>query len=162
MVAAAISWKLMRRRRLSIMIYGCCLFVLLSAISSCTSVGSQTITSSSEISAKISPELLALYHEYSSRRELKDKEPLSSKGELVRVIDGYVLVDAVASGDVNTLKADLIGLGLRDGVSFERLISGQLPISSIPSLGELSSLKFARASAATIQGKPLSLMTPER
>jgi ABC-type Fe3+-hydroxamate transport system substrate-binding protein len=151
-----------RRRRLSMMIYRCCLFVLLSAISSCTSAGSQTINSSSETSPKISPELLALYDEYSLRHKLKGKEPLSTKGALVRVIDGYVLVDAVASGDVNTLKADLIALGLRDGVSFDRLVSGQLPISSIPSLGELSSLRFARASAATVQEKPLSSTTPER
>ena len=114
------------------------------------------------MSSKISPELVALYHEYSSRRELKGKEPLSTKDELVRIIDGYVLVDAVASGDVNTLKADLIALGLRDGVSFERVVSGQLPIASIPLLGELSSLRFARASAATIREKPLSSMTPDR
>jgi hypothetical protein len=138
------------------------LIAFLSGISGCTSAGSQTIGSSSEMSPKISPELFALYHEYSLPRELKDKEPLSTKGVLVRIIDGYVLIDAVASGDVNTLKADLIAVGLRDGVSFERVVSGQLPISSIPSLAELSSLRFARASAATIQEKPLSSMAPER
>jgi hypothetical protein len=106
------------------------------------------------MSLKISPELLALYQEYSLKRDSKGQEPLSTKGVLVRIIDGYVLVDAVASGDVNTLKADLIALGLRDGVSFERVVSGQLPIASIPSLGKLSSLRFARASAATIQESP--------
>jgi hypothetical protein len=137
-------------------------FVLLSAIWSCTSGGSQTIRSSSEMSSKISPELLALYQEYSLKRDSKGQEPLSTRGVLVRIIDGYVLVDAVASGDVNTLKADLIALGLRDGVSFERVVSGQLPITSIPSLGELSSLRFARASAATIKKNPLSSTTPER
>ena len=130
--------------------------VLLSMIWSCTSVGSQTLSASLEMSSKISPELLALYQEYSSKPDSKGQEPFSTKGALVRIIDGYVLVDAVASGDVNTLKADLIALGLRDGVSFERVVSGQLPISSIPSLGELSSLRFARASAATIQETPLT------
>jgi hypothetical protein len=114
------------------------------------------------MSSKISPELLALYQEYSVKRESKGHEPLSTKGVLVRIIDGYVLVDAVASGDVNKLKADLIALGLRDGVSFESVVSGQLPIASIPSLGELSSLRFARASAATIQEKLLTPMTPNR
>jgi hypothetical protein len=114
------------------------------------------------MSSKISPELLALYQEYSLKRDSKGEEPLSTKGVLVRIIDGYVLVDAVASGDVNTLKADLIALGLRNGVSFERVVSGQLPIASIPLLGELSSLRLARSSAATIQGKPLSSTTPER
>ena len=138
------------------------LLVLLSTIWSCTSAGSQTIRSSSEMSSKISPELLALYQEYSLRRDSKGQEPLSTKGVLVRIVDGYVLVDAVASEDVNTLKTDLIALGLRDGVSFERVVSGQLPISSIPQLGELSSLRFARASAATIQERPLTPMMPER
>lgn len=136
--------------------------VLVSTIWSCTSVGSQMVRSRSEISSKISPELLALYQEYSSKRDAKGQEPFSTQGVLVRTIDGYVLVDAVASGDVNTLKADLIALGLREGVSFERVVSGQLPISSIPSLGELSSLRFARSSAATIQEQPLTPMTPER
>jgi hypothetical protein len=136
--------------------------VLLSTIWSCTSAGSQTIRSSSEMSSKISPELLALYQEYSLKRDSKGQEPLSSKGVLVRVIDGYVLVDAVASGDVNALKADLVALGLRDGVSFGRVVSGQLPISSIPSLSDLASLRFARAAAATIQGTPLSSTTSDR
>ena len=137
-------------------------FVLLSTIWSCTSAGSQTIRSSSEVSSKISPELLALYQEYSLKGDSKGDEPLSTKGVLVRIIDGYVLIDAVASGDVSTLKADLVALGLRAGVSFERVVSGKLPIASIPSLRDLSSLRFARASAATIQGKPLSSMTSER
>ena len=136
--------------------------LLLSTIWSCTSAGSQTLSASFEMSSKISPELRALYREYSSKRESKGQEPFSTQGVLVRTVDGYVLVDAVASGDVNTLKADLIALGLREGVSFERVVSGQLPISSIPSLGELSSLQFARASAATIQEKPLSSMTTGR
>jgi hypothetical protein len=114
------------------------------------------------MSLKISPELLALYQEYSLKRDSKGQQPLGTTGVLVRIIDGYVLVDAVASGDVNTLKADLIALGLRDGVSFERVVSGQLPITSIPSLGELSSLRFARASAATIKKNPLSSTMPER
>ena len=132
--------------------------VLLSTIWSCTSAGSQTIRFSSEMSSKISPELLALYQEYSSKRDSKGQEPLSTKGVPVRITDGYVLIDAVASGDVDTLKADLIAMGLRDAVSFERVVSGQLPITSIPSLGELSSLRFARASAATtIHGKPSSM-----
>jgi hypothetical protein len=113
------------------------------------------------MSSKISPELLALYQEYSLKRDSKNQEPLSTKA-LVRIIDGYVLIDAVASGDVNALKEDLVELGLREGVGFGRMISGQLPISSIPSLGKLSSLRFARASAATTKQKPLPPTTPER
>ena len=135
---------------------------LLSAISGCTSAGSHTLISNSETRAKISPELVDLYNEYSSQPKSKPKEPFSTKGVLVRIIDGHVLVDAVASGDVNVLKADLVALGLRDGVSFGGVVSGQLPISSIPSLSELASLGLARAAAATIQRKSLSATAPDR
>jgi hypothetical protein len=138
------------------------LVALLSAISGCTPAGSHTVMPVFESSSKISPELFALYHEYSSQPAAKRKEALRTSGVLVRIIDDRVLVDAVASGDVNALQADLVELGLRDGVSFGRVVSGQLPISSIPSLAELSSLRFARASAAIIQGNPLSSTTPDR
>jgi len=137
-------------------------FVLLSAICGCTSAGSHRVMPVSESSPKISPELVALYHEYSSQPAAKHEGPFRTDGVLVRIIDDRVLVDAVASGDVNALQADLVELGLRDGVSFGRVVSGQLPISSIPSLAELSSLRFARASAAIIQGNPLSSTTPDR
>lgn len=138
------------------------LVALLSTISGCTLAGSHAVTPASESSPKISPELSALYHEYSSQPVPKRQQPFRSSNVLVRIIDDRVLVDAVASGDVNALKEDLVELGLREGVSFGRMISGQLPISSIPSLGKLSSLRFARASAATTKQKPLSPTTPER
>jgi hypothetical protein len=135
---------------------------LLSAIFGCTSAGPHTVVSVSESSPRISPELIALYYEYSSQLAAQRKEPFRASNVLVRIIDDRVLVDAVASGDVNALKADLVALGLRDGVSFGRVVSGQLPISSIPSLSDLASLRFARAAAATIQGTPLSSTTSDR
>ncbi len=135
---------------------------LFSAISGCTSASSHTVVSVSESSPRISPELIDLYYEYSSKLAAQPKEPFRTGNVLVRIIDDRVLVDAVASEDVNALKADLVALGLRDGVSFEHVVSGQLPISSIPALGQLSSLRFARASVATIQGNPLSSTTLDR
>jgi hypothetical protein len=130
--------------------------VLLSGFFGCTSGGSHNVVSVSESSPRISPELIALYREYSSRLAAQRKEPFRTSNVLVRIIDGRVLIDAVASGDVNALKADLVALGLREGVSFGRVVSGQLPISSILSLSDLASLRYARAAAATIQGTPLS------
>jgi hypothetical protein len=144
------------------MIMAVVLVALVSAISGCTSVDSHRVVSVSESSPRISPELIALYYEYSSQPAAARKEPFRTGNVLVRIIDDHVLVDAVASEDVNALKADLVELGLRDGVSFGRVVSGQLPISSIPALGELSSLRFARASVATIQGNPLSSTTLDR
>lgn len=144
------------------MIMAVVVVALFSAISGCTSADSHRVVSVSESSPRISPELIALYYEYSSQPAAARKEPFRTGNVLVRIIDDHVLVDAVASGDVNVLKADLVALGLRDGVSFGRVVSGQLPISSIPSLSELASLGLARAAAATIQGNPLSSTTLDR
>jgi hypothetical protein len=78
---------------------------------------------------------------------------------LVRLVDNSVVVDAVASGDVNALKADLESLGMQQAVGFGRVVSGQLPVSAIPAAARLTSLRFARsvvavtsAGAVTTQG----------
>src|SRR5688500_2488279 len=124
--------------------------VLVSAISGCTSADSHKVVSVSESSPRISPELIALYYEYSSQPAAARKEPFRTGNVLVRIIDDRVLVDAVASGDVKALKADLVALGLRDGVSFGRVVSGQRPISAILSLSDVASLRYARADHSTI------------
>jgi hypothetical protein len=41
------------------------------------------------------------------------------------------VVDAVASGDVDMLKSDLIALGTQQAVALGRAVSGQLPIDAI-------------------------------
>ena len=74
-----------------------------------------------------------------------------SKDPLVRVVDDRVVVDAVASGDVNALKSDLISLGMQEAVAFGRIVSGQLPISAIPAMAALPSLNFARPASAFLQ-----------
>jgi hypothetical protein len=71
---------------------------------------------------------------------------------LVRVIEDRVVIDAVASGDVDVLKADLVTLGMQQAVAFGRIVSGQLPIAALPSLAALSSLNFARAVSPILQG----------
>jgi hypothetical protein len=48
-------------------------------------------------------------------------------------------------------------LGMQQAIAFGRIVSGQLPISAIPAMEGVSSLKFARAASARIQGDRLSL-----
>jgi hypothetical protein len=85
---------------------------------------------------KVSADLAQLHAEHVSRTDL-------------------VPIDAVASGDVDVLKADLEALGLRDTVAFGRIVSGRLPIGAISALEGLASLQFARlASATTHPGAP--------
>lgn len=64
----------------------------------------------------------------------------------VRVIDGAVVIDAVASGDPAQLFADLNALGLRNGSTYGNMVSGQLPFAAIASLQGLSSLQTVNAS----------------
>ena len=64
------------------------------------------------------------------------------------MVDDRVVVDAVASGDVNVLKSDLVSLGMQQAVAFGRVVSGQLPISAISAAAGLASLRFAQSAAA--------------
>ena len=102
--------------------------------------------------SKIAPELLALYNEYSAYLASPRTRPFQPSSPLVRFIDGRVVIDAVASGDVDTLKSDLVSLGMQAAVAFGRIVSGQLPVSAIPKLAELSSLNFANAASGTTHG----------
>lgn len=101
---------------------------------------------------KISPELTALYDEYSAHVASNVPGEFHPRDATVRVIDDRVLIDAVASGDVADLKTDLISLGVKDPVVFGRMISAQLPISAIPAIAKLPSLQFARAAGAATRG----------
>ena len=128
------------------------LFVVSSA--SCTPTSAQTTEAEVGGMSKVAPELAALYNEYSSYLASHKAGVFRSNDPLVRVIDDRVVVDAVASGDVNTLKSDLMSLGMQQAVAFGRIVSGQLPISAIPAMTALPTLNFARAASALLQGGP--------
>lgn len=59
-----------------------------------------------------------------------------------------VVIDAIADGDPNALVSALVGLGATDCTVAGDLVSAALPISAIPSLNGVTSLRFARASLA--------------
>jgi hypothetical protein len=98
------------------------------------------------ISAKVSPNLLALYRAYEDAH--RQGAAFRPSDPLVRVVDDRVIVDAAASGDVGALRADLVGLGMRNAVAFGRVVSGELPISAIPALESLQSLQLIRPASA--------------
>jgi hypothetical protein len=125
------------------------------------SSGNQAAAVEGERTAKIAPELIALHEEYSSHLTSRRQEPFRSTNRLLQIVDNHVVVDAVASGEATVLQADLMALGMRDAVAFGRIVSGQLPISSIPALATLSSLSFARAAAAITQ-KDQPRVLPQR
>jgi hypothetical protein len=103
--------------------------------------------------AKVDPYLTVLYHEYVSSLAQHGGAAFTPSNPPLRVGEGRVVVDAVASGDVRALQADLEALGLQGAVAVGRLVSGHLPIAAIADVAALASLQFARpAYAATRVG----------
>lgn len=129
-------------------------FVFLAVLvnASCTLSPAQTVSTENGRSGKVSPELAALYKQYSRYLQSHTIENFQPADPSVRVVQDRVIIDAVAAQDVNVLRADLVSLGMKDAVAFGRIVSGQLPISAIPAMGKLSSLQFARPASA-VHGK---------
>jgi hypothetical protein len=106
--------------------------------------------------AKVDPYLTVLYHEYVSSLAQHGGAAFTPSNPPLRVGEGRVVVDAVASGDVRALQADLEALGLQGAVAVGRLVSGQLPIAAIAGMAALASLQFARPAYAITHVGPLS------
>lgn len=121
-------------------------------LTSCTPASDQISEAKTRQLAKIAPELAVLYEEYSSYLASRRAGSFHPTNSLLQIVDDRVVIDAVAAGEINLLKADLISLGMQQAVAFGRIVSGQLPISTIPALETLPSLNFARAASALPQG----------
>jgi hypothetical protein len=126
------------------------LIVSLTSPIGCASTSAPTNQAKPRALSKVGPELAALYDEYSAALAAEKAAGFRSANPLVRVIEDRVVIDAVASDDVNVLKADLESLGMQQAVAFGRIVSGQLPIPAIPAMSGLPSLDFARASSAML------------
>ena len=98
--------------------------------------------------AKLTHNLVLLHTQHADRLAQRSAASFSSSDPLLTLVNDRVVIDAVASGDVNVLKSDLVSLGMQQPVSFGRIVSGQLPISAIPRAAGLASLRFAQSAAA--------------
>jgi hypothetical protein len=110
--------------------------------------------------AKVDQALAVLSDEYFAYLAQGGGAAFTSSNPLLRVIAGRVVIDAVASGDVHALQADLEAVGMQGAVAFGRIVSGQLPIAAINALVALASLQFARPAYATTNVGPLSPGAP--
>src|SRR5262245_11618428 len=81
---------------------------------------------------KLTHSLTLLHEQHFAQIRHRSTAPFSSDDPLITLVNGRVVVDAVASGDVNVLKSDLVSLGMQQAIAFGRVVSGQLPISAIP------------------------------
>ena len=123
----------------------------------CGLPNSQSDQQQAKSMGKVGTELITLYDEYSSYLASGKKNGVfKPKNSLIQIIEDRVIVDAVASGDSNVLKADLEALGMKQAVAFGRVVSGQLPIRAIPSVAKLPSLNSVRAATAVLQETPRS------
>jgi hypothetical protein len=98
--------------------------------------------------AKLQHSLVALFQQHAAHVAQRAAVPFSAGDPLVRLVDDRVIIDAIASGDVNTLKADLESLGMQNAVVFGRSVSGQLPISGIAAAATLATLRLAQPAVA--------------
>jgi hypothetical protein len=99
--------------------------------------------------AKVDHALAAVHDEYASYWAQGGGVVFTSSNPMLRVIAGRVVVDAVATGDVQALRANLEALGMQATVALGRIVSGQLPIAAIEGMAALANLKFARPAYAT-------------
>jgi hypothetical protein len=97
---------------------------------------------------KVGTDLGKLYEEWTAFQHRSEhdgsSESFEPSNENLRVIDGLVIVEAVASADVASLIADFGKLGAHDVSSFRTHVSARLPIGAIPSLDGLASLKSVK------------------
>jgi hypothetical protein len=95
--------------------------------------------------------LARLHTEYTAAVARGNAASFKPSNPLLRVRNGRVVIDAVATGDVNALRTDLEALGLQNATTFSSIVSGRIPIEVIDKMATLSTLKFARPSYAITQ-----------
>jgi hypothetical protein len=103
--------------------------------------------------SKVDHDLVALFKEYETFLQEGSVGVFKPSNPHLRVVNGRVIIDAVASGEAKELLTDLEALGLQKGATFGRMVSGRLPIEAIDDLAGLDSLKFARPAQAITHGK---------
>jgi hypothetical protein len=104
--------------------------------------------------AKMGADLMALHAEYQAHLTRTNGQgaaapAFKSSNALAPIAEGAAVIDTAASGDPESLAADLRALGAENVTVFGRLVSARLPITAIPALEGLSSLQFARPAYAT-------------
>lgn len=96
--------------------------------------------------ASVGMDLAMLYYRYRSHTlEASDPGPFEAPASMP-VQDGGVVIDAVASGEAAALRADLDRLGLTNGATAGRVVSGRIPILALEQVAGLSTLQSARPS----------------
>ena len=110
--------------------------------------------------SKLSPDLKNLYQTHVPNAKIaestaKPAPPGTPQNKFMQVKGDKVVVDITVKDDINTAKAELQRLGLQVTGVYGRVISGIIPIRSLPQLDSAASIRWARPSY-----KPMHLSGP--
>src|SRR5215831_10916530 len=124
-------------------------FVIVIAL--CTLVSGYAWAASSKEGrlARVDHALAEMYKKWEAYLAQGGGAAFTPSNPLLRVHEGWVLIDAVAFDDVNTLRAALEALGMREAVVHGRIVSGRMFIPAIEDMAALASLQFARPAYST-------------
>ncbi|UYZ61512.1 S8 family serine peptidase [Hymenobacter weizhouensis] len=105
--------------------------------------------------SKISADLLRVAATSANLRSAtttgEDEDSSFSAGSDIQIYNGYVVIEAVArTGNAAELLADLQAKGLRNGAAYGALVSGLLPLETVPALEGVASLQHVRPAYAPI------------
>lgn len=93
---------------------------------------------SPDASTRLDPTLVALYETERTGR------PAPPDGRQVLRVGDSVLIEATAAADPGLLLADLEAAGLTAPSAYGVVVNGRLPISALPALASMASLRYAR------------------
>ena len=103
--------------------------------------------------ARIGYALALLYHEYqdfeSGGPTFYSQGRFVPSDDLVRQEGGFVVLDAVATGDAAALASQMMSLGAREATPFNRVVSAIFPIDALPALAAVPDLALARPARMT-------------
>jgi Subtilase family/Bacterial TSP3 repeat len=106
---------------------------------------------------KIGMDLIVTYEEFTEFQARGGRKALGSAfkpgNPLVRTHGETVVIDAVATDSTETLRQELVALGMQHTAVFGHMVSGYLPIRSLKDVAALNTLRLARpAYARTLAG----------
>ncbi len=108
----------------------------------------------SKRSERVNHDLIILYREFESFQRDGGIGVFRPSNSLLKIIDGRVVIDAVASGDPSDLRSGLEAFGMEKIATYGAIVSGQLPIAAIDGIATLKSLEFARPAYARTNIEP--------
>lgn len=104
----------------------------------------------SALMSRAGSSLVRVFAEYRAHTRNAQTTPFRPSDQFLRFHAGKVLIDATAIGDGAALLQDFRQLGLINGVSFGKAVSGMIPVASIDKAVELQSLRSISASLQPI------------